>query len=322
MRLMVTQSEISAVIPTRNRPGPLARTLASLAEQSLCPAELILIDASNDDVSRGVASEWEAAFAAHGCALRWRAAVAVGAAVQRNQGVELANCPIIAFFDDDIVFEADCLARLRRALLSDPRIGGANAMISNQRYFPPGLISRSIFRLMAGRALDSYAGCLLGPAINLLPEDRENLPEIVPVEWLNTTCTLYRREALPDPPFAAFFTGYSLMEDVALSVRVSEKWKLANARTARIFHDSQRGSHKSDVATLSEMELVNRHYVMTEVLGRRSPGDLTKLVTWELFQLSLCALRQRSGGPFWQILRGRWRAVRTICRLRAAPGIL
>ncbi len=58
---------------------------------------------------------------------------------------------------------------------------------------------------------------------------------MVPVEWLNTTCTLYRREALPDPPFLSHFTGYSLMEDLALSLTVGKRWKLANARGLRIF---------------------------------------------------------------------------------------
>jgi glycosyltransferase involved in cell wall biosynthesis len=315
----VATPEISAVIPTRDRAGPLARTLSSLAEQSLCPAEVILVDASRDDASRLVASHGAVALARRGCTLRWQRAAAAGAAAQRNQGVALAAGTIIAFFDDDIVFEADCLTRLRQALLSDPRIGGVNAMISNQRYRPPGFVSRSMFRLMAGRSLASYAGRLLGPAVNLLPEDRDDLPEVVPVEWLNTTCTFYRREALPNPPFTAFFTGYSLMEDVALSVRVAKSWKLANARTARIFHDSQPGSYKNDVAALSEMQLVNRHYVMTEILDRRGTGDLARLAVWELFQLSLSAVQQRLGGYFWQMLRGKWRAAGKICRRRATP---
>ena len=43
-------------------------------------------------------------------------------------------------------------------------------------------------------------------------------PEVASVEWLNTTCTIYRGEALPSPPFCNQFTGYSLMEDLALSL--------------------------------------------------------------------------------------------------------
>jgi hypothetical protein len=103
------------------------------------------------------------------------------------------------------------------------------------------------------------------------------------MEWLNTTCTLYRRAALPQPPFLAHFTGYSLMEDVALSLTVGKNWRLANARTARIFHDSQSAQYKKNKAALAKMELINRHYVMTEVLGRRNASDFLKLALLESF---------------------------------------
>ena len=245
--------------------------------------------------------------------MKWQVSLKpAGAAVQRNQAVRLATQPVIAFFDDDIVFEEECLARLWAALQSDPRIGGVNAMITNQRYSPPGAVSRTIFAIMAGAPRASYAGALLGPAINLLPEDNDALPDIVPVEWLNTTCTFYRREALPNPPFRTFFTGYSMMEDAALSITVGRSWKLANARTARIFHDSQPGAHKNDSVALARMELVNRHYVMTQVMGRRGIRDHSKLIAWELFQLTVCALQTRLGRVFWYRLRGKLQGLRKI----------
>jgi GT2 family glycosyltransferase len=296
---------ISCVVPTRDRPEALRRTLGSLATQDELPAEVILIDASRDDASRKVANDFALTFAARGSEIGWESAMIAGAAPQRNQGMMLASQPVIAFFDDDIVFEKNCLASLHKALMSDARMGGVNAMITNQRYFSPGWASRSMFRIMRGRAQTSYAGCLLGPAVNLLPEDREDLPEVVPVEWLNTTCTLYRREALPDPPFPDFFSGYSMMEDVALSVRVARHWKLANVRTARIFHDSQLGAHKDNVAALSKMELVNRHYVMTRVLERRGVPDYARLAAWESFQLSVCAVQKHCGRAFWQMMQGK-----------------
>jgi hypothetical protein len=187
-----------------------------------------------------------------------------------------------------------CFARLWSALDSDRGLGGVNAMIINQRYQAPGRISRLMFRLMAGVAQISYAGRVIGPAVNLLPEDRDDLPDVVPVEWLNTTCTLYRRDALADPPFPAQFRGYSLMEDLALSLTVGKRWRLANARTARIFHDSQPGTHKSDSVALAEMQLVNRHYVMTRILGRDRIVDYMKLVLFELFSVA-SSLQSRTG---------------------------
>ena len=199
--------------------------------------------------------------------------------------------------DDDILFEPECFARLWTALHSDGRIGGVNAMIINQRYQAPGRISRLVFGLMDHRS-ESYAGRVLGPAVNLLPEDRDDLPEVVPVEWLNTTCTLYRREVLPDPPFLDYFQGYSLMEDLTLSLTVGRCWKLANARTARIYHDSQPGIHKSDQKRVAEMQVINRHFVMTRVLGRSRVSDYLKLLLFESFSLvSTLPAGRRVFGP-------------------------
>jgi hypothetical protein len=148
--------------------------------------------------------------------------------------------------------------------------------------------------------------------LNLLPEDRPDLPEVVAVEWLNTTCTLYRGEALPHPLFPGHFKGYSFMEDVALSLVVGKRWKLANARTARISHDSQPGDYKTNVISLAKMELVNRHYVMTQILCRKRFADHLKLFILEIFGIltPLTSLRALASLP--EVLLGKLIAVYVI----------
>jgi glycosyltransferase involved in cell wall biosynthesis len=288
----------SLVIPTRNRIAVLRRTLQSIAAQSAQPAEIVIVDASN-------VAETQAPGIDLAGNVVWLRATATGAASQRNQGVSACQHPVIGFFDDDILLGPECISLLWKALQSDARLGGVNAMIVNQRYQAPGTISRWLFRIMAGRNEASYAGKVLGPAVNLLPEDPDDLPDIVAVEWLNTTCTLYRHVALPQPPFPSHFAGYSLMEDVALSCTVGKNWKLANARTARIHHDSQPSEHKQDMVGASRMELVNRHYVMTNVLRRRGFSDYAKLALWEAFVLVTGAIQARSGVSFWRLLKGK-----------------
>jgi len=301
---------VTVVIPTRNRTAALRRTLESLAQQSAQPAELSIVDASADGSTRSLCVE--KVIPNLRSTVSWCRANLAGAASQRNQGVRGCSQPVIGFMDDDILFEPNCFRRLWRALHSDNRLGGVNAMITNQRYQSPGRISQMVFRLLDDRLESSYAGRVLGPAVNLLPEDREDLPEVVPVEWLNTGCTLYRREALPDPPFPDHFKGYSLMEDLTLSLTVARCWKLANARTARIYHDSQPGVHKLDPEVIAEMQLVNRHYVMTKVLGRNRISDYLKLLLFEMF--SLASMIQVPAGrmAFGATLRGKARACRLI----------
>jgi glycosyltransferase involved in cell wall biosynthesis len=302
----------SVVIATRNRAAVLRRSLESLGCQSVQPAQLILVDGSDDTATRELCCEQPIDGLAS--AITWLRAATIGAARQRNQGIPECQHSVVGFFDDDILFEPACLARLWKGLQSDPQLGGVNAFIVNQHYQPPGLLSRAMFRAMSGQAAASYAGRVLGPAVNLLPEDRADLPELVATEWLNTTCTLYRHAALPDPPFPSHFSGYSMMEDLALSLKVGRRWKLANARAARIYHDSQPGPHKNDVVSLSKMEIVNRHYVMTNVLRRRRLVDYAKLSLWEGFQLATCAIQKRCGIEFWRMLGGKILGLRDIIR--------
>jgi GT2 family glycosyltransferase len=299
--------KISIVIPTAERPEALRRTLQSVAAQEVLPAELICVDASRDDASQEIANAFAASFKARDCVVRWVSADVRGAAAQRNQGVAIATQPFIALIDDDIVLEKGCLNLLLKALFSDPCIGGVNAMMTNEHYRNPGFITRCVFWILANeKRVSSYAGRVIGPAVTILWEDREDLPEVVPSEWLNTGCVLYRREALPNPPFSPNFTGYSMLEDLALSLRVAQHWKLANARTARIFHDNQPGNHKSDACAVARMELVNRYYVMAHVMHRRSAFDYLKLAIWEIFQLTACAVQSRGGISFWHTVKGKY----------------
>ena len=310
----LTVAPISAIIPTKDRALVLQRTLASLSAQNVLPAELIVIDASSDQRSRLAVEQFAAMVEARGCNVRWQAASIAGAAAQRNQAIALAGQPLVGFMDDDILFEPHCIERLWQALDRDPGLGGVNALITNQYYQPPGWVSRTMFRIMAGKHEKSYAGRILGPAVNLLPEDDTRLPEVVPVEWLNLGATVYRRSLLPNPPFEAFFTGYSLGEDIALSLKVGARARLANVRTARIFHDSQPADYKADPVALSRMALANRHHVMTQVLCRRGLADHARLVLWELFQLANAAWTNRLGPSFWRMLYGKLLAIGDIIR--------
>jgi glycosyltransferase involved in cell wall biosynthesis len=313
----VCVAEVSAIVPTLDRAEAFRRTLFSLAEQSVLPAELIVIDASRDDSTRQMLDEWKSV-TGNRCSVVWERATKRGAAAQRNQGIDLAKYPYLWFFDDDIIFEANCVENLWAGIVNDDSIGGVNALIVNQLYVTPGRVSRTLFRLLNGRSRESYAGMCIGPALNLLPEDNPKLPDVVPVEWLNTTCTIYRREALPNPTFDTVFSGYSMLEDLTLSLRVGKSWKLANVRTARIFHDSQPGEFKSKPAVISRMELINRHYVMTSILNRRGISDYARLALLELFGIVTPIVSPSYWSQLPAVLSGKLRALRFILFGRAA----
>jgi glycosyltransferase involved in cell wall biosynthesis len=267
---------ISAVIATADRVDVLKVALNSLYSQSVVPEQVILIDASNDNSTFLLCVEFFPL-------IEYRKAKNKGAAVQRNEGLELVDNSYVLFMDDDIIFEKNCLFKMWVSICSSIEIGGVSAFITNQKYAAPGKVSKFMYLIMHGKKLDSYAGLCIGPAWNLLPEDNCNLPELRPVEWLNTTCVIYRKAALPEPVFSSNFKGYSLLEDLCLSLTVAKKWKLFNNREAKIFHDSQIGIHKENLFKLSEMEIINRYYVMSKVLERVGLINNVKFFIFQLF---------------------------------------
>lgn len=313
---------VSAVIPTADRPDDVIRCLVSLAAQSVKIKEIVIVDASEgretsrtcEDIQRGARDS-----SGHGLSsgdgntsLIYLRSTARGAASQRNEGVAVASQEYVLFVDDDVEMEPGCLAKLWEAITSDGSIGGASSMIVNQKYSTPGATTRALYRLASGKRLDTFAGKCLGPVLTVLPEDREDLPAVVPVEWLNTTCTLYRRDALPSPVFASHFTGYSLGEDVNLSLTVAKRWKLVNARTARILHRCRNGPYKPTITELAKMSLVNRHYIMTRTLGRKSVLDYARLMLVECFGIFSSLRSPVAWLNFPAVLMGKIRAIITI----------
>jgi cellulose synthase/poly-beta-1,6-N-acetylglucosamine synthase-like glycosyltransferase len=305
----------SAVIPTRHRAAVFERTLRSLAAQSVQPKEIIVIDASDDEKTSEASAR---VVDSTGLNIQWRPARTRGAASQRNEGVALANSNVIWFFDDDILFAPLCAAKLWEALESDEGLGGVNAMIASCRYERPGRATRLVYHLIDKRAEREWPGAVLGPGVNVMPSEDASLPDPARVQWLNTTCTLYRREALPDPPFGDHFRGYSLCEDLTLSLTMAKAgWRLANARTARIWHDSQTGDHKKDSRDLSRMELVNRYHVMASVLEKRSLRSHLELAIFEAFSM-VATVRQT--GHLLSRFRGKLDAIAEIRDQRRRNG--
>lgn len=300
---------ISALLPTRDRSVSLVKMFKSLAQQSVQPLEIIVVDSSKDELTKKLCQEKIPGLDSQ---LVYHQAKIPGAATQRNQAIEYAVQDNIWLIEDDITFEPNCLARLWQALQSDSRLGGVNAMITNQKYLPPGKVSSYMFRFLHGRRETSYAGKCIGAAVNLLPEDNPHLPDVVLVEWLNSTCTLYRRKALPSPLFPSIFQGYSLMEDLTLSLTVGKNWQLANARTARIFHDSQPGEYKSNLGVLAKMDLVNRHYVMTQVLEKKSWQDYFKLAVFQVFNIAGYVASSHNWKALPEIVWGKLKAIAEI----------
>lgn len=98
--------KISAVIPTRNRPESLKRTIESLLNQIRCPDEILVVDASDEkETLNPLKNELQ-----H-MPVRWLDSSA-SVCIQRNTGIAKASGDWIFLCDDDIELDRDYLQKL------------------------------------------------------------------------------------------------------------------------------------------------------------------------------------------------------------------
>lgn len=296
---------ISVIIPTKNRKSLLLKTLYSISLQKEQPKEIIIID-SSDNLEIGIFENINSLKSQ----IIHQKAIESGAAKQRNQGVSISNFDIIAFFDDDIYLEENCILNLFSHLTSSEKIGGVSALITNQLYQKTGKISTKFYQLISGSKSNTFAGKCIGPVINFLPADEGKITN--KVDWLNTTCTMYKKDVLPDPPFPSHLIGYSLMEDLTLSLKVAQTKELYNIRTARIYHDTQESSSKHSISELAKMDLVNRHYIMKNIMKNNSFSDYIKLAAQQMFSLLSTFTDTRKIKNIPLILKGKFQALKEL----------
>lgn len=273
----------SVVIATRNRPDPIRETLASLNRQAMRPGTVIVVDSSDGPETARIVAEIEPSLR---FPVIYRHTEIRSAARQRNLGADLDASDVVVFMDDDLDLDPGCLGELLNVFENDSQrqTGGVSATITNQVYSDPKGLNRFLLACCLGQWKGTYAGKLLGPAVNFLPED---LPDTIQrTDWLPSTCTAYRREVFMRYRFSEF-DGYSFAEDVDVSSRIAKTSQLLNTTRARVFHhDMGKGTHR-DWRTLGKSMVVNRYGIMTRTMGRTRLLDHLRLFWFEMVYSSL-----------------------------------
>src|ERR1700730_9477794 len=126
---------VSLLIATKNRADELGLAVRSVLQQSVLPAEIIILDQSPTDRGREVAQSVFASApsdAAQGIALRYLRDPSVpGTAAARNRLLDLATGEVVLFIEDDSYLEPDFIEQMRDCYLDRPDIVGISGMITN-----------------------------------------------------------------------------------------------------------------------------------------------------------------------------------------------
>jgi GT2 family glycosyltransferase len=147
---------MSVIIPTKNRPSDLETAVQSVLAQNVLPAQLIIVDQSDDEGSRSrLCAAYKALPAPIRSAVRLDYVLdphITGLTMARNYAMDLAQGNIWLFLDDDVVLEPGFLGEVLLAYERHPEATGVSGIVTN--YKPPhwpsclwaGLFVRGPFR--------------------------------------------------------------------------------------------------------------------------------------------------------------------------------
>jgi GT2 family glycosyltransferase len=219
---------LSIVVATKDRPDDLRQMLNSLQNQTLPPAEIVVVDASSNPVE-SLLKEFRA------LPLHYLRHLPPSAAAQRNAGIQACspNATLIGFADDDIVFEPAAFENLLRFWdsASPDTLGAAfnllNYPLRGLSSLKHGKISQALGLYSPRPGTVSRSGWQ-----TVLP----TLTETKFVDWLPTTAVTFRKEVFNSIHFDNFYESYSYLEDLDLSYSVGRSGRLAVVAEAGFSH--------------------------------------------------------------------------------------
>jgi GT2 family glycosyltransferase len=265
----------------------------------------VIVDASPDDGTERAVAAWASDRALPLCARYFRVAGSLrGLTRQRNFALTRVRTDLVAFFDDDIVLQRDCLREMEAVHRRRPDVVGVGAVITNSDPHPDALwrLRRLLLlvpRLEAGRYFASgvstpWWASRLGS--NGTSEG----------DWLPGGATMWRTAAAQDTGFVEAFSGYCSGEDLEFSLRVAKRGKLVMAARARVEHLHEPGGRPDDEA-LGYAVVRNHHLIHAAVWGKHSRGAGLWFVYATVVEGLLQAIHLLRPGHVretWQYLRG------------------
>ncbi len=299
---MVIPQSHSIVIATFQRPEALSVALASIAAQTRPPQRVVVVDGASDCSAKAVVERFAASLP-----VEWMRSERPSAAVQRNQGADRVTTPLLAFMDDDAEAPPDFFEKLCIPFDDDTAgaIGGISGRMAGSTHPRPRGLLWLYYRLQAGYSDATYGARLFGPAINCFPCYEEQRDTLIPADWLNTACVVYRTELFKAERFPAF-DGYSYMEDAHLSARIAKKHRLFFHSQAIFEHHSSESAMKANKAELARQRIRNQRLLACEVLGVGGPTLSIKMLFSRIFS-TVYLLRRRA--PGWtEEIHGTWSA--------------
>ena len=245
--------KFNLIICTYQRSQAIERLLESVMEQKLYPDEILVIDASPDDLTKKLFGDKVYP------ALKYHKVGKddSGLTRQRNFGIKHSSpeMEVLCFLDDDIVLEPDYFEKLVESYIKYPRTIGIGGRIKDDiawkkvsennkprfdefqfdGYVRP-LGQRNVLRKRLSLLSDKPPGIMPefshGFSTGFLPPSEE----IYPVEFFMGGVASYKHELFLEINFSEKFIGYGLYEDLDFCLRASKIGQLYVNTAAKVAH--------------------------------------------------------------------------------------
>lgn len=260
--------KFSVVIPTRNRETALRNLLNKVLDQTLLPAEIIIVDSSEIKQS---------SYEIINKSIKYLHTTEKSAAKQRNIGMITVSedVQVLFFLDDDTNPNSTYFENMLGTLISLNAIGVSGLAINTekaQRVKPHGFIGfmKKVFFLdsnIDGKLLISGVG---------IPVRKRNAG-IIEVDWL-IGCSCWDFQKIRKLKFEEDFIGYSLGEDVIFSVKASKLGKLFVNSSIILNHLE---------LPQTDLDIVKYNYMWVYYRFRLSKYIKNKIVFYLAFHLSI-----------------------------------
>jgi GT2 family glycosyltransferase len=240
----------SVVIPTKGRPEPLARTLASVRATDPKPHEIMVIDADPESSARELVVELQ-----DGLLPTHYVHAEPSLTRQRNIGIDRSSGDVVVFLDDDVSLPKDVFAKLERAYADDSVAGATGRVVEphGERRGGP----RSFLRKLAVPASTGRRGSFTsyGYPRYVLPDDGACDVEFMPGCFMSA-----RLELAGKVRFDEMLGAYALAEDEDFSYRLSRRGRLVYLPDLIIVHEKL-GFRSYDSREFGRLVVKNRSYL-------------------------------------------------------------